>query len=136
MITKKITKEMEEKLLKIIYERYIREYGYGTRNLTEYKVIITGGAIFENEMPEIYEYDEAQNMKRCLMPDILKELMARGYIECSGDNVYYWLSEKGYYHASQNRLQRFVSYLNNNSGWAIPLALLSLVVAVIALFVK
>lgn len=127
---------MEEKLLKIIYERYTKEYGYGTRNLTEYKVIITGGAMFENEMPEIYEYDEAQNMKRCLMLDILKELMARGYIECSGDNNYYWLSEKGYEHASQNRLQRFVSYLNNNSGWAIPLALLSLVVAVIALSVK
>jgi len=30
VITKKITKEMEEKLLKIIYERYTREYGYGT----------------------------------------------------------------------------------------------------------
>lgn len=135
MITKNITKDMEEKLLKIIFERYTREYGYGTRNLSEYKVIITGGSMFEDEMPEIVEYDPNQNMKRYLLLDILKELMARGFIECSKDNVYYWLSTKGYEHASKTKLQHFITYLNNNAGWAIPLALLSSLASIIALFV-
>lgn len=135
MITKKITKEMEEKLLKIIFEGYINEYGYGTRNLSEYKIIITGGLLFEDGMPEIVEYDPETNTKRYLLLDILKELMARGYIECSKDNVYYWLTIKGYEHSSKNKLQHFITYLNNNAGWAIPLALLSLVVSVAAIFV-
>lgn len=135
MITKKITKDMEEKLLKIIFERYTREYGYGTRNLSEYKVIITGGSMFEEEMPEIVEYDPDQNMKRYLLLDILQELMARGFIERSEDNVYYWLSEKGYDHASKTKMQHFITYLNNNAGWAIPISLLSFLASIIALFV-
>jgi hypothetical protein len=135
VITKKTTKDMEEQLLKIIFERYTKEYGYGTRNLTEYTVPITGGSMFENEMPEIVEYDPDQNMHRYLLLDILKELMARGYIECSEDNVHYWLTTKGYEHASKSKLQHFITYLNNNAGWAIPLALFSLVVSIIALFV-
>ncbi len=135
MITKKITKDMEEKLLRIIFKRYTQEYGYGTRNLSEYKVIITGGSMFEDDMPEIVEFGPDQRMKRYLLIDILKELMARGYIECSEDNMYYWLSESGYNHASKTKIQHVISYLNNNAGLAIPLALLSLVVSVIALFV-
>ncbi|MEW8052471.1 MAG: hypothetical protein AB2792_13415 [Candidatus Thiodiazotropha sp.] len=135
MITKKITKDMEEKLLKIIFERYTEEYGYGTRNLSDYKIIITGGSMFEDEMPEIVELDPDQRTKRYLLVDIFKELMARGYIECSEDNAYYWLSENGYNYASKTKLQHFISYLNNNAGWAIPLALLSLLVSIFALFV-
>ena len=134
MITKKTTKAMEKKLLKIIFEQYTSEYGYGVRNLKEYKLILTGGDSFEKEMPEIVEYEG--NVKRYLLLDILKELMARGHIECSEDNCYYWLSESGYKHASKSFFQHIVGYYNDNSGWAIPIAIVSLVVSLISLFVK
>jgi hypothetical protein len=58
---------------KIIFERYTKEYGYGVRNLAQYQVIITGGSLFEGEMPEIVEYEN--NTKRYLLLDVLKELM-------------------------------------------------------------
>ncbi|MGO2242661.1 MAG: hypothetical protein ACTH5D_12970 [Halomonas sp.] len=96
MITNKITKEMEDKFLQIIYQRYTQEHGYGTRKLSEYKVLITGGEEFEEEMPEIVEHDQAQNMKRYLLVDILDELRAKGYLNFSEDNIRYWLSPKGY----------------------------------------
>lgn len=134
MITKKITKDMEEKLLRIIYQRYTKEHGYGTRKLSAYKVLITSGELFEEEMPEIVEHDSGQNIKRYLLLDILQELRARGCLNFSEDNISYWLSPQGYEHASKNKLEHFITYLNNNSGWAIPLALLSLVVSIFALF--
>jgi hypothetical protein len=123
MITKKITKENEEKLLKLIYQRYTQEHGYGTRKLDAYKVPITSGEMFEDEMPEIAEHDPSQNMKRYLLLDILQELMGKGYMECSADRGNYWLTVKGYEHASKNKFEHFITYLNKNSGWAIPLAL-------------
>lgn len=134
MITKKITKEMEDKLLRIIYQRYTKEHGYGTRKLSAYKVLITGGELFEEEMPEIVERDTEQNIKRYLLLDILQELRAKGYLNFSEDNISYWLSPEGYEHASKSKLEHFITYLNNNSGWAIPLAFLSLIISVVALF--
>lgn len=134
MITKKITKKMEEKLLKLIYQRYTQANGYGTRRLDAYKVLITSGEIFEDEMPEIVEHDSCQNMKRYLLIDLLQELMAKGYLERSADNTNYWLTINGYEHASKSKLEHVITYLNNNSGWAIPLALLSLIVSAFALF--
>lgn len=131
MITKKTTRKMEEKLLKIIFKRYTKEYGYGVRNLAQYQVLITGGSLFEDEMPEIVEYEN--NTKRYRLLDLLKELMARGYIECSEDNVYYWLTESGYKHALQNTIQRVVTYFTNNAGWTIIIAICSFIVSVIAL---
>ncbi len=133
MITKKITKEMEEKFLKIICRRYIEEYGYGTRNLDKYKVPLLAGAAFEDEMPEICEFDASINMRRYLTTDLFTELMARGFIECSTDNCYYWMTPSGYEHASKKWVGRFVSYLNNNSGL---LALISLVTSIIAVIIN
>lgn len=134
MITKKITKEMEDKLLRIIYQRYTKEHGYGARKLSAYKVWITGGELFEEEMPEIAELETEQNMKRYLLLDILQELTAKGYLNFSEDKISYWLSPEGYEHASKSKLEHFITYLNNNSGWAIPLAFLSLIISVIAIF--
>ncbi|MBU3020160.1 hypothetical protein KO519_21020 [Paraglaciecola agarilytica] len=136
MITKKITKGMEVKLLQIMFNRYIKEHGYGTRNLKKYSVIITGGEAFVDDMPEIVEYNARTDTKRYLLLDILKELMGRGFIECSEDNTHYWLTKQGYDYASKTWLQRFMTYLNNNSGWAIPIALLSLMASITALFVN
>ena len=134
VITKKITQGMDEKLLKIIYKRYTQMHGYGTRKLNDYKVLITGGELFEEEMPEIVERDANNNIKRYLLLDLLQELKAKNYLEVSADNTIYWLSNQGYQHASKNKFEHFITYLNNNSGWAIPLALLSLIVSIVALF--
>ena len=125
---------MEEKLLKIIFKRYTKEYGYGMRNLKEYKLSVIGGSSFEKDMPEIVEFEG--DTKRYRLIDILEELMARGYIEFSEDNAYYWLTESGYNHAAQNIFQRIIAYFNKNAGWAIPIAVLSLIVSIVALLVK
>ena len=125
---------MEEKLLKIIFKRYTKKYDYGVRNLKEYKEIITDRKSFEKDMPEIVEFEG--DTKTYLLIPILEKLMAKGYIEFSEDNAYYCLTESGYNHAAQNIFQRIIAYFNKNAGWVILIAILSLIVALVALFVK
>lgn len=136
MITKKITKKMEDRFLKLIYRRYIDRFGYGTRNLSEYRLLLTDDESFVTDMPEIAEFDSERNLTRYRVTDILIELKAKEYIEFSHDNLHYWLSVRGYEYASKNGFERFVDYMNNNSGWALPISFLSFIVSVFALFIK
>ncbi len=141
MEKKKITKKMEEKLLKILYRRYLEEYGYGVRHLDKYEILVTGAEIYVDEMPEIYSYDKKNQTKYSLLMPILDELQAkkfvRGFSTSTGfepRKYYYYLTEDGYIHASKSKLDHFISYLSQNTGWAIPVAALSLVISIIALF--
>jgi hypothetical protein len=134
VITKKLSKGMDVKLLSIIYKRYTKVHGYGTRHLDQFKVILTAGELFTDDMPEIVEFDPDTNTQRYLLIDILKELLAQGYVEKSDDNKYYWLTEAGYDFAAKSKFEHFVTYLNNNSGWALPIAFISLLVSIVALY--
>ena len=76
------------------------------------------------------------NIKRYLLTDWAHELQAKGLVEIEPSKLEFFLTEKGYDQASLGWLGKTIAYLNNNQGFSIPLSILSLGVAVIALFVK
>lgn len=134
MITKKIKKGMDDRFIKLFFGRYISEHGHGIRNLKDFKILITSGQCFEDEMPDIVEVEK--DTKRYLLIDILKELMARGYIESSANNIEYWMTEKGYLYASINWFQRILMHFNKNAGWAVIIAVISLIISVLVAIFK
>jgi hypothetical protein len=126
-----LTKGPDDKFLKYMYKRHVSTYGYGVRNLEASKLLVTSGYGIEREVPEILV--EHNGMKKYLVVDAAHELQAKGYVQFSRDNTAFWLTEAGYRKAEQSWLERLLGYLNKNPGLSIPLSLLSLVVAVIAL---
>ncbi len=131
-ITKKVTKKMQLKLLKIFYAEYVEEFGEGTRNLNEYTVLTTEAEAYLDRMPELREQDG--NMVRYLLVDLLVELRNAGHMTSIG-GAQFSLTPEGYARASMNRWDEWIDYANKNSGLAIPISLVALVVSVIALFV-
>ena len=129
-----LPKGLDEKFLKYMYRQHVSSHGYGIRNLDESKLYITSGYGIEREIPEILI--QHNGMNKYLVFDAAQELRLKGYVKFSDDNTMFWLTEAGYRRAEQRWLQKFISYLNKNSGLSIPLALLSLLVSIIALVIK
>lgn len=131
MITKKVLPGMERKLLMGLYRRYIDQFGHGIRHLQEYKILITAAEVYLPEMPELREVQG--NMARDLFIDVMKELEASGFVVFDGSTAFN-LTESGYRKASMSWKDRTLDFFNKNEGLAVPISVISLVVAVIALF--
>lgn len=129
-----LTQKLEQKFLEALYKRYSSNYGYGVRNLKECKFYLTAGESFEAEIPEITVIDG--NRKKYLVTDWVHELQAKELVKIEPNKLEFFLTEKGYNQASLGWFGKTMAYLNNNQGLSIPLSILSLVVSVIALFVK
>lgn len=132
MITKKIGKGMKQKLLRIIYEKYVDEFGHGVRNLRQFPVLITAQESYHEKMPELMESQD--NARRSLFLDVMKELRADGFIFYD-EGVNYYLTAEGYEEADMGWLKRSLRFFNANQGLAVPISIISLIVSVIALFV-
>lgn len=85
-------------------------------------------------MPEIAVFNGTH--KKYLVTDWATELQAKGLVSIEPSRLEFFLTEKGYNQASLRWCGKAVAYLNNNQGLAIPISILSLAVAVIALFVE
>ncbi|MFK3794778.1 hypothetical protein [Pseudomonas sp. NPDC088444] len=131
MITKKLKKGMEQKLLGILYRRYVETFGRGVRNLNEYPVLITASEVFLSEIPEMREVQGL--MARDLFIDTMQELQASGYVRFDG-KMSFFLTEAGYHRAAMTPIDRFLEFCNKNEGLAVPISVVSLIISIIALF--
>ena len=129
-----LTQKIEQKFLEALYRRYSSNYGYGVINLKKCKFHLTAGQSFEAEIPEIAVING--NIKKYLVTDWARELQAKELVEIEPNKLEFFLTEKGYNQASLGWFGKTMAYLNNNQGFSIPLSILSLMVSVIALFVK
>lgn len=133
MITKKIGKGMKQKLLRLIYEKYVDEFGHGVRNLEQFRVLITAQDMYHEKMPELMEFDD--NVRRSRFIDVISELKADGFISHGGGGQCLYLTPEGYREADMGWLKRSLRFFNANQGLAVPISIFSLIVSVIALFV-
>ncbi|EMM8839766.1 TPA: hypothetical protein SL809_001706 [Pseudomonas aeruginosa] len=133
MITKKISRMMPEKLLRIIRKRYVDKHGEGVRNLGDFPILITAHNSFSDEMPEVIEERGGVQYPRLL--DMLKELEHRGFVRFDG-NYSYFLTVDGYKEASMSTFARGMRWFEVHPGIATLIALLSLLISIIALFVS
>ena len=128
-----VPKDLDEKLLRYMYRDHVEKHGHGVRNLADSKIILTAGAgSIERAIPEILV--EKNGMKKYLVVPAAQELMAKGYVQFSADNCYFWLTERGYARGGLGFIGRGLVFFNDNPGLSIPIALLALVVSIFALF--
>jgi hypothetical protein len=127
-----ITKSLEKRFLKYMYEAHVAKFGHGKRDLQRSKLIITAGPGIEQEIPEILVMSDG--MKKYLVADVASELELQGLVQFSNDKSWFWLTDAGYESAAQGLIKRCLSFLNENAGLSIPIALLSLVVSIAAFF--
>ena len=131
MITKKISKEMEPKLLGLIYKKYIDRFGHGVRNLSEFPILITSAEVYLADMPELQEMDD--NLIRHRFIDIMRELQTSGYVNYD-QKTSFFLTEAGYQRAALSPKDKALDFFNKNQGLAVPISVVSLVISIIALW--
>lgn len=128
-----LTPALERRFLASLYKKYNSNFGYGIRHLRSCAFYVTGPESFEAELPEIW--DISGQTKKSQLLDWAKELNAKGWVVFSENQLTFTLTEAGYREANQGCVGRVMSYLNNNPGWAIPISIFSLIVAIIAIVV-
>ena len=131
MITKKISKKMEPKLLGLIYKKYIDRFGHGVRNLGEFPILITSAEVYLADMPELQEMDD--NLIRHRFIDIMRELQTSGYVNYD-QKTSFFLTEAGYQRAALSPKDKALDFFNKNQGLAVPISVVSLVISIIALW--
>jgi hypothetical protein len=131
VITKKISRVMESKLLGLIYDKYIHRFGHGVRNLDEFPIYITSAEVYVGDMPELQEQEG--NVIRHRFIDIMQELEASGYVVYD-QNTSFFLTEAGYKRASMTLKDKALDFFNKNQGLAVPISVLSLIISIIALW--
>ncbi|WP_144080565.1 hypothetical protein [Pseudomonas simiae] len=130
MITKKISRVMESKLLGIIYDKYIHRFGHGVRNLGEFPIYITSAEVYVGDMPELQEQEG--NVIRHRFIDIMQELEASGYVVYD-QKTSFFLTDAGYKRASMSLKDKALDFFNKNQGLAVPISIVSLIISIIAL---
>lgn len=130
VITKKISWQMEPKLLGIIYGKYIDRFGHGVRNLGEFPILITSADVYLNDMPELREMEG--DLVRHRFIDIMKELEASGYVTYD-QRTSFFLTEAGYQLAARSPIDKALDFFNKNQGLAVPISIFSLIISIVAL---
>lgn len=131
-MTTRLPKGVEMDLLKAIYRKYVDENGVGIRRIGSFKILITAQDTYSQAVPRLKK--SSGQLRSSYFVSAMLELQALGYVEYDGKSAYQ-LTERGFQAASKSTLQRVVDYFNENQGLAIPISIVSLIVAVIALFV-
>lgn len=132
MITKKITPKMMSKLLRIFYQDYETTYGHGSRHINGYAILTTAAEVYIDRMPELAETEG--NVVRYRLLDVLVEL-EKSELMRSENGLRYYLTNLGYAEASKSRWRRFLDYWNNNPGLNTVIAILSMVISGISMWV-
>jgi hypothetical protein len=131
VITKHLKKGMEPKLLRLIYKKYIARFGRGVRHIHEFPILLTYAEVYLPDMPELRELQG--EMARDLFIDVMKELEASGYVVFDKKTSFF-LTAEGYAEAGKSRRDRTLDFFNRNQGLAVPISVVSLIVAIVALF--
>ena len=131
MITGRLDKGMELKLLRIFYKRYITRFGRGVRHLDDFEISIASEDFYAKFMPELREQDA--NRVRSRFIDITRELEAGGLLRL--DSPSYYLTEDGYRLGGMTRTDRFLDFCNRNAGMAVIVAVVSAAVSAASLIV-
>jgi hypothetical protein len=119
----------ERKILKYIKNKYIREHGSQLSYLGEFTIFILDSDLKE-AVPELYGQDpELTELKSAC-----RELANRKLIKVHGNYRNLSITKDGFTLASKGLIESVIEYFNSNPGWAVLISLVSLVVAVIALF--
>lgn len=117
--------------LKLVYKKYVNNYGYGKRNLGEFYIFTTSAECFENEIPNIFE--EKNGVRRSRLLSFTRELEIDGFLKIAKGGQKIYLTEAGYDFASQGFCSRVLSYLNKNPGLSIPISVVSVIVSIFAM---
>lgn len=122
---------MEQKLLGLIYKKYIDRFGHGVRNLSEFPILITSAEVYLADMPELQEMDG--NLIRHRFIDVMEELRASGYVTYD-QRTSFFLTEAGYQRAALSPKDKALDFFNKNQGLAVPISVVSLVISIFALW--
>ena len=133
-----IKKGMEEKLLGLLYKRYVSKHGHGVRNLDQCPFSFLAEGVFAKDMPELRVEDG--NRTTYLYLQLMKELESKGHVRKDARSMAFFFTEEGYRRAAMGWWDKALDFCNRNAGLAVVVAILaalislgSLVVAIIAL---
>ena len=122
-------RKIDKKVLAYLYNDYKKQHGSSVYNLSRYSIVALDDGL-KRAVPGLYGSDpELRELKA-----IFKELSTRDLVNIHGSYQNISLTEAGFIEASKTRWRRFVEFFNSNPGLAIIISLVSLIVAVIALF--
>lgn len=120
------------KMLRIFHEDYEKKYGHGSRHIDGFPILTTAAEVYLKRMPELAETEG--NMVRYRLLDVLIELEKTGMMRSEG-GVRYFLTNMGYEEASKSLWRRFIEYWNKNPGLNTVIAILSMVISGVSLWV-
>lgn len=133
-----IKKGMEEKLLGLLYKRYVNKHGHGIRNLDQCAFIFLAEGLFVKDMPEL-RVEEGNRITFLYLP-LMNELESKGLVRKDNKRMAFFFTEEGYRRAAMGWWDKALDFCNRNAGLAVVVAVCaavislgSLVVAIIAL---
>ncbi|MFQ6574169.1 hypothetical protein [Pseudomonas sp. UM16] len=133
-----IKKGMEEKLLGLLYKRYVTKFGHGIRNIDECAFSIGGEAMFLKDMPEL-RVVEGLRTSSLYLP-LMKELESKCLVRHDRQGLAFFLTEEGCRRGAMKLLDKALDFCNKNAGAAVFVAIVaalasigSMVAAVMAL---
>ncbi|MFP3862831.1 hypothetical protein SHV42_07730 [Pseudomonas capeferrum] len=133
-----IKKGMEEKLLGLLYKRYVNKHGHGIRNLDQCAFIFLAEGLFVKDMPEL-RVEEGNRITFLYLP-LMNELESKGMVRKDNKKMAFFFTEEGYRRAAMGWWDKALDFCNRNAGLAVVVAVCaavislgSLVVAIIAL---
>jgi hypothetical protein len=119
----------ERVLLQYLYSRFVDVNGNRLSKLTEFTISVLEPGL-KTAVPHLFSEDASlKELKHAF-----RELSARGLVKIHDADRNYSLTEEGFAEASQGAFMSCLSFLNRNPGLAIGVSIISLIVAVIALF--
>jgi hypothetical protein len=122
-------KETDRKVLNYLYCKYLKQHGSSVTHLDNFTIFVVDDGM-KKAVPKLYDSDpELKELK-----DVFKELSLRGFVNVHGNYRNISLTKEGFNEASKTWWRKFIDFFNSNPGLAVLISLISLVVAVIALF--
>lgn len=120
-----LTKSLEAKFLKSLYQRYIERFGHLAHKLGEY-------AFYTTEMPPEIALKLPDSTIWYPVVELAESLEKQGLVNFSENRTTFFLTELGYKSAEQGRLGIILTYLNSNQG---VIAAAAFIISIIGLFV-
>ena len=118
------------KIVKCLYASYTERHGKTIGKLSEHSLFILDHRLKE-AVPELFD-EKDTNLES--VKEAFQELRHRGFVDVLGNNREIRLTSEGYKWASENVFQKSLNFLNKNSGVAILVFVISLIVSIVALF--
>ena len=117
-------------IVKCLYADYTERHGSNVSKLSEHSLFILDPTL-KKAVPQLFDENDTSHKS---VQDAFQELRHRGYVDVLGNNHAIRLTPEGYKWASENMFQKSLNFLNKNSGVAILVSIVSLIISIIALF--